>query len=49
MRVYTIFSLAKENTPLKNGRIYFFPPLDGTFGGLGTISALIPIIFVEED
>ena len=49
IEVYTIFTLAKKDVSLSGGRIYYFPQLNGTFGGLGDISAFTPIIFVKED
>lgn len=49
IRVYSIFSLIKDDVKFTEGKIYFFPPLNGTFGSLGTISGFTPIIFVKED
>ena len=49
IRVYSIFSLVMDDISFKEGKIYFFPPLNGTFGGLGEASGFIPILFVDKD
>ena len=48
-KVYTIFSALKDEMPFTDGKIYFFPSLNGSIGLGGYMSALTPIIFVKKD
>ena len=49
IRVYSMFSLAMNDIPFTEGKIYFFPAFNGTFGGTWGMSALLPVVFVKED
>ena len=49
IKVYTIFSLARNDGSLAEGTLYFYPPLNGAFGGFWETSAITPIIFVKKD
>ena len=48
-KVYTIFSLVRDDVKLSEGKVYFFPTLNGSFETNWGMSGLIPIIFVKED
>ena len=49
IRVYTLYNFAKNDVRFNDGKIYFFPSLNGSIGYGGNISALTPILFVKED
>ena len=49
IKVYTIFSAMKDDISFTDGKIYFFPSLNGSVGYGGYMSALTPIIFVTKD
>jgi len=49
IKVYSIFSLINDEISFEDGKIYFFPCLNGTLSYTWGISGLFPIIFVKED
>lgn len=49
IEVYTIFSAIKDDVSFTDGKIYFFPSLNGSISFGGYMSALTPIIFVKKD
>ena len=48
MEIYTIFSLATDNVRFTDGRIFFYPNLNGSVYAGGYISGLSPVLFLKD-
>ena len=49
VKIYTLFSLAMEDVRFTEGKIYFYPSLNGTLEAMQGASSLLPILFVSKD